>query len=304
MVRVFVTGATGFIGQAVVKELLQSGHQVLGLARSDKGADLLNTLGAEVHRGDLDDLDALRRGASASDGVIHLAFIHDFSDYEGNCRKDRAAVEALGNALAGTNCPLLITSGTLLLPLGQLATEDSAFDIDRPSAVRGLAEQTALSFATQGVRPSVLRLPPTNHGDGDHGFIAMLINIAKAKGVSAYVGDGSNRWPATHRLDTAKAYQLAFDKGISGALYNIVAEEAITIKDIAEAIGKQLAVPVVSKSPEEAPEHFGFLTFALVGDNPTSSAKTQEQLGWKPVHTSLIEDIAKGTYTQVLNGKT
>ena len=298
VMRVFVTGASGFIGQAVVKELLGAGHQVLGLVRSDKGADSLSALGAEVHKGDLEDLESLKQGASASDAVIHLAFIHDFSDYVGNCAKDRVAIEAIGSVLVGTDRPFIITSGTLLLPPNRLATEDTPPDVDRPAGVRGKAEQTVLAFASQGVRPSIIRLPPTNHGEGDHGFIAMLVNIAKAKGVSAYIGDGSQRWPAIHRLDTAKVYQLAVEKAKSGDVLHAVAEEGVTIKEIAEAIGKQLNLPVVSKSAEEAQEHFGFLAMALVNDNPTSSEKTREQLGWKPVHSTLIADIEKGIYTK------
>jgi nucleoside-diphosphate-sugar epimerase len=294
--RVFVTGATGFIGQVVVQELLSAGHQVLGLARSDKGAESLAALGVEVHRGSLDDLDSLKRGASASDGVVHLAFIHDFSDYEGNCRVDRLAIETMGAALAGSNRPLIITSGTLLLPQGRQVTEEDTPDLTAAAAARGASELLALSLVSQGVRPSVVRLPPTNHGDGDHGFIPQLIAIAREKGVSAYIGDGLNRWPATHRLDAVRVFQLALDKGSAGSTFHAVAEEGVSIKDIAAIIGKQLNVPVVSKTKEEAQQHFGWLGFALAGDNPTSSAKTREQLGWSPVHPSLISDLKEGTY--------
>jgi nucleoside-diphosphate-sugar epimerase len=295
--RVFVTGATGFIGEAVVQELLSAGHQVLGLARSDKGAESLAALGVEVHRGSLDDLDSLKRGASASDGVVHLAFIHDFSDYEGNCRVDRLAIETMGAALAGSNRPLIITSGTLMLPYGRLATEEDTPDLtNAAAAARGASELLALSFVSRGVRASVVRLPPTNHGDGDHGFISLLITIAREKGVSVYIGDGLNRWPATHRLDAARVFQLALDKGSAGSTFHAVAEEGVSIKDIATIIGKQLNVPVVSKTKEEAQQHFGWLAFALVADNPTSSAKTREQLEWTPVNPALISDLKEGTY--------
>lgn len=294
--RVFVTGATGFIGKAVVKELLNAGHQVLGLSRSDKGAELLTGLGAEVHRGSLDDLDSLKQGASASDGVIHLAFIHDFSDYEGGCRADRAAIEAMGAALAGSNRPLIITSGTLLLPRGRLATEDDTAEAAGHASLRGASEKLALSLVPQGVRASVMRLPPTNHGDGDHGFVPALIGIARQKGVAAYIGDGLNRWSATHVLDTARAYVLALEKGSAGSTYHAVAEEGVAFKDIAGAIGKQLNVPVVSKPIEDMQEHFGWLALGVAADNPVSSAKTREQLGWAPVQLGLIADLEEGTY--------
>lgn len=295
--RVFVTGATGFIGQAVVQELLSNGHQVLGLTRSDKGAESLSALGVEVARGSLDDLDSLKRGAAASDGVIHLAFSHDFSDYEGGCRKDRLAIEAMGSALEGTNRPLVITSGTMLLPHGRLATEDDSLDFTHPfAAARGPSEKLALSFAPKGVRVSVMRLPPTNHGDGDYAFIATLIKIARQKGISTYIGDGLNRWSATHRLDTARAYILALTKGKAGSIYHAVAEEGVPVKEIAETIGKKLGIPAVSKTTEEAREYLGFLALPLAGDNPVSSVKTREELGWKPEHSSLISDIEGGSY--------
>jgi len=292
--RVFVTGATGFIGSAVVKELLNAGHQVLGLARSEQGAEALIAAGAEVQRGSLDDLDSLKKGATASDAVIHLAFIHDFSDYAGNCAKDRMAIEAIGDALAGTDRPFIITGGTLLLPSGQLASEDTPPDLNRPNAIRGVAEQVALSFVPKGVRVSIIRLPPTNHGEGDHGFIAELARVAKSTGVSAYPGDGLNRWAATHRLDTAKLYLLALEKGTAGSIFHAVAEEGIPIKEIAEAIGKKLGIPTASKTAE----HFGWLAIAIGIDNPIESVKTREQLGWTPVHASLISDIEAGVYTK------
>jgi nucleoside-diphosphate-sugar epimerase len=295
--RVFVTGATGFIGQAVVQELLNAGHQVLGLARSDKAAESLVAAGAEVQRGSLEDLESLKQGAATSDGVIHLAFAHDFSDYVGNCHKDRIAIEAIGAALEGTNRPFVITSGTLLLAQGQLITEDTPVDLSRPTGIRGAGEQAALSFASKGVRVAIVRLPPTNHGEGDHGFIAELAKVAKSTGVSAYLGDGLNRWPATNRLDTAKSYLLALEKGTAGSIFHAVAEEGISIKEIAEAIGKQLKIPSASKTTEETAQHFGSLAMVIGLDNPTASAKTREQLGWKPVHASLISDIENGIYT-------
>ncbi|KIX09163.1 uncharacterized protein Z518_00241 [Rhinocladiella mackenziei CBS 650.93] len=295
--RVFVTGATGWIGLPVVKRLLRTGHQVLGLARSDKGAEALTALGAEVLRGSLQDLDSLKKGASESDGVIHLAFIHDFADYQGNCRTDRQAIETMGAVLAGSNRPLIITSGTLMLPFGRVASEEDTPDLSTPGgAARGPSEKVALSLVDQGVRAMVMRLPPTNHGDGDHGFIAMLVAIAREKGVSAYIGDGLNHWPAVHVLDTARAYQLALDKGIAGSVYHAVAEEGVPIKSIAEVIGRHLDVPVVSKTLAEAQEHFGWLEFALTADNKATSVITQEQLGWNPVEASLLDDLNKGTY--------
>ena len=269
----------------------------MGLTRSDKGANSLAALGAESHQGSLDDLDSLKRGASASDGVVHLAFNDDFSDYEGNCRADRLAIETMGAALAGSNRPFMITSGTLMLPWGRIVTENDAPDLTAVAgAARGPSKLSALSFVSQGVRASVVRLPPTSHGDGDRGFIPLLITTAREKGVSAYIGDGLNRWPATHRLDTARVFQLALDKASAGSTFHAVAEEGVSIKDIAEIIGKQLNVPVVSKTKEEAQQHFGWLAFALMADNPTSSAQTREQLGWNPVHASLISDLTEGTY--------
>ena len=296
--HVFVTGATGFIGKAVVQELLKAGHRVSGLARSDEGAELLKRLGAEVHRGSLEDLDSLKSGAAASDGVIHLAFIHDFSDYDGSCRTDRQAIEAIGEAIAGSNKPLIITSGTLMLPQGRLVNEQDTPDLTNPiAAARGASEEVVLSLVPKGVRAAIVRLPPTNHGDGDHGFIARLVAIAKEKGVSAYLEGGLNRWPAVHHLDTARVYRLALENNTaSGAVFHAVAEESVTIKAIAEAIGEKLSVPVVSKTQSEGQEHFGFLAFALLSDNPTSNTQTRVQLGWEPVHPSLVADLEHGSY--------
>ncbi|KAK5055955.1 hypothetical protein LTR84_012505 [Exophiala bonariae] len=295
--RVFVTGATGYIGRAVVKELLNAGHSVLGLTRSDKGAESLLAAGAEVQRGSLEDPDSLKEGAVASDGVIHLAFDHDFSNYVGNCMKDRVAIEAIGTALEGTGRPFIITAGTLPLPLGQVCTEDFALELERPTAIRGVAENIALSFVSKGVRVSVIRLPPTNHGPGDKGFIAAIVKVAQSTGVSAYPGEGLNRWPAIHYLDTAKIFLLAFEQATAGSIFHAVAEEGIPMKDIAQAIGKKLNIPTGSKTGEEVAAHFGWLALAIDADNPVSSAKTRRQLGWVPTHASLVEDIENGCYS-------
>jgi nucleoside-diphosphate-sugar epimerase len=292
--RVFLTGATGFVGSAIVQELIEAGHQVLGLARSDAAAKSLVAAGAEVHRGDLEDLDGLRSGAAASDGVIHTGFIHDFSRYKAVCETDRQAIEALGSALAGTDRPLIVTSGTAIVSPGRLATEEDAPPSD--SHFPRVSEQAALSVAARGVRSLAVRLSPSVHGDGDHGFVPTLIGIAREKGVSAYIGDGLNRWTAVHRLDAAHLYRLVLEKGSAGARYHGVAEEGIAFRDIAEAIGRGLNIPVVAKSPEEAAGHFGWFAMFAGIDCPASSKLTQERLGWRPVQPSLLTDIERGSY--------
>lgn len=291
--KIFLTGATGFIGSAIVQELIGAGHEVLGLARSDAGAELLAAAGAAVHRGSLEDLESLRSAAASSDGVIHTAFIHDFTNYAPAAEKDRRAIETLGSALAGSGRPLVVTSGTLLLQRqGPLATEEDVANVNFPRK----SEQAALSVASQRVRVLLLRLPPSVHGEGDHGFVPALIEVAREKGVSAYVGDGLNRWPAVHRLDAAPLYRLAVEKGSAGASYHGVADEGVPFRDIAEVIGRHLHLPVISKSPDEAAEHFGWLAHFVGVDCPASSARTRRELGWAPKQPGLIADLDQAHY--------
>ena len=304
--RVFVTGASGWIGSAVVPELLGAGHEVVGLARSEASADALAAAGAEAHRGTLDDLDSLRDGAAASDGVIHLAFKHELAfsgDFQGAADADRRAVETIGEALAGSDRPFMIASGTLGIAPGRVATERDGHGSNPAVSAWGSGPQTrwgtaelALSFASSGVRSSIVRLPPTNHGDGDNGFIAILVGIASEQGVSGYVGDGANRWPAVHRLDSARLFRLGLEQAPSGSTLHAAAEEGVPIRDIAETIGKHLDLPVVSIAPEDAGEHFSWLAGFLAADSPASSALTQELLGWQPTQPGLIADLDEGHY--------
>ncbi|KAJ5224761.1 uncharacterized protein N7469_008264 [Penicillium citrinum] len=297
--RVFVTGATGFIGQAVVQELLGAGHKVVGLARSEKSTTALKAKGAEVIRGSIEDLECLRRGALECDGVINLAFNHDFTKYEDNIKAEHAAVKTIGAALVGTNKPFVITLGTLVLPKGSLAAEDASINLEDPLNARAICEKEVDSLASRGVRASVVRLSPTVHGPGDRAFIYMLAQIAREKGVSAYIGKGLNRWPAVHRLDAARLFRLAIEKGTPGERYHAAAEEGIPFKAIAEAIGKDLEIPTVSISTEEAPVHFnGFLGSLVSVDNPSSSKRTQETLGWTPSESTLLHDIHSGIYKE------
>lgn len=291
--KVFVTGATGWVGSAIIQELLGAGHEVLGLSRSDDGAETLHQRGIAVHRGDLSDLDALAAGARACDGVIHTAFIHDFKDFNAAGETDRRAIEAMGEALAGSGKPLITTSGSALLPHGRIGTENDAPDPAGPAQHRTASEQLTLALAARGVRSSLVRLPPSVHGDGDYGFAPRLVDIARAKGMSAYIGEGSNRWPAVHRFDAARLYRLVLEHGVAGARYHAIGEQGVATREIAEVIGKGLGVPVVSLAAAEALEHFGFLARFFGADCPASSAQTQEQLGWQPAGLGLIEDLAQ-----------
>ena len=294
--RVFVTGATGFVGAAVVEELIAAGHQVLGLARSDAGAKSLLAAGAQVHRGDLEDLDSLRRGAAAADGVIHTAFNHDFSKFKANCETDRQVIAALGSALAGSDRPLIITSAIGILPSGHVATEETMPASGPAAHPRAASEEAAASLAARGVRVSIVRLAASVHGDGDHAFVPLLIGLARQKGISAYVGDGLNRWPAVHRRDAAQLYRLVLEKASAGARYHGVAEVGIAVRDIASVIGRRLNVPVVAMSNEEAANHFGWFVHFAGMDMPALSERTQERLGWQPKHPGLIADLDGANY--------
>lgn len=294
--RVFVTGASGFIGSAVVPELLRAGHQVVGLARSAASADAIAAAGAEVHRGSLDDPDSLREAAAAADGVVHLAFHHDFTDYEGATGTDRRAIDALGGALVGSDRPFVVTGGLLGVAPGRVATERDLPAPDPDAGGREANIRSALDLAEQGVRSSAVRLAPSVHGEGDRGFVPMLIDAARKGGRSGYVGDGSNRWPAVHRHDAARLYRLALEKAPAGSVLHGAAEEGVPVRAIAEAIGRHLDVPVASVSAEEAGEPFGWLGRLVGLDAPASSALTRELLGWEPTGSALLDDLDSGHY--------
>ena len=287
--RVFVTGATGFVGSAVVPELLAHGHEVLGLARSDASAAALETAGAEVVRGVLEDADILARTAADSDGVIHTAFNHDFSRFAESCQLDRRAILALGEGLAGK--PLLVTSGTARLAAGRLALETD-IPAEGVDGYPRLSESAAAEQAARGVRASTVRLAPSTHGPGDHGFVPLLIDLARRTGVSAYLGDGANRWSGVYRLDAAKVYRLALERGVGGERYHAVAEEGVPFREIAAAIGRGLSLPVESRPAE----HFGWFAMFAGMDAATSATWTRETLGWAPTGPGLIEDIETAGY--------
>jgi nucleoside-diphosphate-sugar epimerase len=294
--RVFVTGASGWIGSATVAELLASGHRVVGLARSDAAAAAIAALGAEVHRGSLDDLDSVRAGAAASDGVVHLGYNHDFARMDQAAATDRRALEAIGMVLEGTGRPLVAASGTLGLAPGRVATEHDAAD---PSLhPRIAASQAVLALADRGVRSSLVRFAPTVHGPGDHGFIARLVAIAREKGVSGYIGDGSNRWPAVHRLDAGRLVCLAVVDAPAGSVLHAIGEQGVPTREIAEAIGGGLDLPAVSVPAEQATEHFGWIGRFFGTDSRAASDVTRTLMGWEPTHQGLIADLNEGHYFQ------
>ncbi|MET8615329.1 MULTISPECIES: SDR family oxidoreductase [Streptomyces] len=307
--RVFVTGASGWIGSAVVPELLDAGHQVVGLARSEASAAALTAAGAEVVRGGLDDLDVLASAAADSDGVIHLAFKHDIAfsgDFRGAAEADRRAVDTLTGALAGSDRPFVIASGVAGLKPGQVSTERDMPRVegDSPVLIRAITAEAVLACAERGVRSSVVRLAPTCHGEGDQGFVAGLIGIAREKGVSGYVGDGANRWPAVHRLDAARLFRLAVEQAPAGSVLHGIAEEGVPIREVAEAIGRQLGVPAVSVSAEDAAAHFGWMSGFVAIDAPSSNDLTRKLLGWEPTRPGLLADLAEGHYFRAPAGST
>ncbi len=294
--RVFLTGATGFIGSAIVSDLLEAGHDVLGLARSDGAAAALASTGAAVHRGALDDLDSLRDGAAKADGVIHTAFIHDFSDMAGSGRTDLRAIEAIGEALAGSDKPLVVTSGIALLEPGQVRTEEDSPHPGSGGSHRIASDQATLALAERGVRASLIRLPPSVHGEGDKGFVPQLINVARENGVAAYVGDGSNRWPSVHRLDAARLFRLAVESAPAATTLHGVAEEGVPMREIEQTIARHLGIPAVSIEPAQAAEQLGWIGHFAAIDTPASSALTREWMGWNPTQPTLLEDLEAGHY--------
>ncbi len=294
--RVFVTGASGWIGSAVVAELIQAGHEVAGLARSDASATAVQNAGAEVVRGTLDDLDTLGRAAAAADGVIHTAYIHDFSQMEAAAATDREVIETLGTALEGSDRPLVVTTGTGVLQPGRAVTEDDRHDPATPGHPRRDNETVALGLGDRGVRISIVRPSPSVHGKGDHGFVARLVEIAREQGASGYVGDGANRWAAVHRLDTAHLYRLALEQSPAGSIYHAVGEEGVATRDIAEVISRHLELPLISVAPDKAADHFGWLGAFFSWDAPASNALTRKRLGWEPTHPGLLADLEAGFY--------
>jgi nucleoside-diphosphate-sugar epimerase len=295
--RIFITGATGFVGSAVVQALLRGGHEVVGLARSDAAAKSLTAAGVKVHRGDLQDLESLRKGAAESDGVIHTGFIHDFSKFKENCELDRKVVDTMGSELAGSDRPLITTSAIGVLPPGQIVTEDTRPLSPSPNP-RAATEEAARALMDRGVCVSIVRLSPSTHGEGDHGFVPILIKLAREKNASVYIGEGKNTWPAVHRLDAAQVFKLAMEKKTRGAYYHAVAEEGVEFRKIAEVIGQRLGVPVVSKSPEEAAVHFTWFAHFASMDIKASSKQTRETLGWRWSKPGLIADL-QTTYFKV-----
>jgi nucleoside-diphosphate-sugar epimerase len=295
IMKVFVTGATGFVGSAVVKELMAAGHRVRGLARSDAAAEALTAAGVEVHRGSIDDLDSLRSGVVGTDGVIHTAFNHDFSTYVANCEADRRIVGTLGASLAGSGRPMVVTTGMTLLATGRLGTEEDAAFSSAAGVPRSASEEAAVLLVPQNVRAVVMRLPQV-HDPLKQGLITYMIALAREKRVSAYIGEGLNRWPAVHVLDAANLYRLALEKGISGSRYHAIGEQGVSLREIAECIGRGLNLPVVTKSSDEATEHFGWLESFVSMDSPASSELTQKWLGWRPVQPTLIADLALARY--------
>jgi nucleoside-diphosphate-sugar epimerase len=292
--RIFVTGASGFIGSAVVAELLGAGHQVVGLARAEASARAVAAAGAEVHRGSLDDTESLRRGAESTDGTIHLAFRHDYDDFDiaAGSKIDQRAIESLGGALAGSGRPLVVAAGIFGIAPGGVATEDQP----GPSEPLRASEPTTLAFTDRGVRTAVLRLPPSVHGEGDHGFVSHLIGIARKTGVSGYPGDGTNRWPSVHRLDAARAIRLATESAPPGTIVHPIDDEGIPVRTIAEVIGRHLGVPVKSIPAEDVFDHFGWIGPLFALDAAATSLRTRELLGWQPTHSGLLEDLEAGHY--------
>ncbi len=292
--RVFVTGAAGFIGTATTKELLANGHQVVGLARSEANAEALRKMGAEVHRGALEDLDSLRQGANETDGTIHLAFIHDFTKFAENGQIDKRAIEAMGDVLEGTNKPFIVTSGTGLIAPGVVITEEMRRDAS--AHVPRVSEQAGLAYASRGVRAMAMRLPQVHGGEGKAGLITYLLEGARQKGAAAYVGEGSERWAAAHRLDVARLYRLALEKGTADGIYHAVGEEGVPMKQVIDVIGRALNVPTVSIRKEQAADYYGPLAMFAGLDMPASSALTQQRLGWTPTEIGLIADIGQPGY--------